>query len=199
MLNELRKLAEELGLVVLGIRHLNKKNDLSAKQRVAGARGWVSFARLNFVLGKTDEGVRCLSSLKVNIAKDSALNFEVEECPVTADNLTVKTIRINWVGKGEATADDLVITAPVKNARFAGSMAEGWLRARLADGKEHASDQVKTEAWEQTGISEDKLLRAAKRVGVKFGRTGMPAHGVWSLPKGLDLDGVEFPAAGGVQ
>jgi len=105
MLGKLKEFGAEIGAAVVGVNHLNKKTDLGAIHRVSGARGWVSFARLNFLVGVKDK-VRHMVLLKTNIAKDSgSLTFSIES--VAVEDID-EVPRIKWGGKGSMTAHDLM-------------------------------------------------------------------------------------------
>jgi putative DNA primase/helicase len=57
VLNQLVDLAQEIDFAAGGINHLNKKSDLAAMHRVAGARGWTSVARINYLVHRTNSSL----------------------------------------------------------------------------------------------------------------------------------------------
>jgi len=179
MLTKLVRLAGDLEIAVLGINHLNKKTELSAMHRVSGARAWVSVARLNFLVGKDDEGdLRHLVPLKVNVSADGgSLDYKIQATQIVDGTLTIGSIpQIVWTGRGTVTADDL--TAPKDRGRA--NAAEIFLHEKLADGEWHDASLLMKEG-KSLGISEDKLGRTRKKMGGDFRRVGQPARVEWRL------------------
>jgi putative DNA primase/helicase len=187
MLNKLKDLACELGIAVLGINHLNKKTDLGAIHRVSGARAWVSFARLNFLLGKTGDGLRHLVPLKTNIAKDNgSLMYTIGDKSITEGRLTISgTPVVFWQGKGEVTAAELT-AAPIP-AKSQSDEAEAWLREQLKDGEWHLATHVLKEAAERR-LNGKKIQRLKDKIGVEKRKVGMPAQVEWRIALSTDRE-----------
>jgi hypothetical protein len=142
-LNTLKGLAKDLGAAALGINHLNKKTDQGAIHRVSGARGWVSYARLNFLVGLKD-GMRHLVTLKTNITKNvGSFAFTLADAVANDGNLTIAGIPVvRWHGKGELTPDDLMTRAPGPSKAEDQNEIEAGLKDILKDGKWCAAEWV---------------------------------------------------------
>jgi len=187
VLNKLAKWAREHELAVLGINHLNKKTDLEALHRVAGARAWVSVARLNFLLakGQTD-GLRHLCPLKLNLAPDGegSLDYAIKATTVPADHgERIQAPVIEWRGKGHATVDQLTASKPRASD---GSMdpAEVFLKQVLEPrGEWKESAPIVAKAWETAQISQDRLAKWLKRLGGEWKNSNtVPRRTLWRLP-----------------
>jgi hypothetical protein len=186
-LNALAALAVDLGIAVVGINHLNKRSDVRGTHRVQGARGWVSVARLNYLVGKRDDGTRHLAPLKNNLTRgDTSLCFEIVSRGIREASLRIDEIpRIEWTGSSTATADEL--TAPIDRAQESkGGKAEDWLRNALTNGEWRPTSEL-FDAGRVLGFAERTLQRAANRVGITKKQGGMPAKTFWRL--GQDAGG----------
>jgi putative DNA primase/helicase len=191
VLNRLVKLARETNVAVLGVNHLNKKVDLSAVHRVAGARAWVSVARLNFLLGKGDDsnGLRHICPLKMNVAADSgaSLDYKIEserlDIPDDRDGIHISVAtsqpRVMWQGKGTATIETITKAQMTSKEELP---AVEWLRDYLSDGQWHPTKRTHEDAQKDVGISPATLKRAKDKLGVESRLVGMPAKGEWRLP-----------------
>lgn len=76
-----------------------------------------------------------MATLKANLAPDSSLKFDVKKAAVEGDSATTITSRIcvDWQGRGDACADDLLVTRTEKHtARI--DVAAAWLKSKLAGG-----------------------------------------------------------------
>jgi putative DNA primase/helicase len=190
MLNKLVRMARESNVAVLGVNHLNKKTDLAAAHRVAGARAWTSVARLNFLLGKGEDAMRHICPLKMNVAADdgASLDYTIEserlDIPDDRGGVVVAVPtdqpRVVWHGKGAATVD--TITKAQMGSKEDLPAVE-WLRDYLQDGDWHPTKTVKEDALKD-GISIATLKRAKDKLRVDGRLQGMPAKGEWRLPVG---------------
>jgi len=182
-LNTLKGLAKDLGAAALGINHLNKKTDQGAVHRVSGARGWVSYARLNFLVGLKD-GMRHLVTLKTNITKNvGSFAFTLADAVANDGNLTIAGIPVvRWHGKGELTPDDLMTRAPGPSKAEDQNEIEAGLKDILKDGKWCAPEWVIKQA-DDRGWQKRSVQRAADRMGIeKMDRPGKPPVKMWRLP-----------------
>lgn len=189
VLNKLAKWAREHDLAVLGINHLNKKTDLQALHRVAGARAWVSVARLNFLLGKGQQnGTRHICPLKLNLAPDGngSLDYEIHSATIEAEGELIDVPVIGWKGKGTATVDDLTAVKPQQAGGT--DMAEVFLKQALQPwGEWKASAPIIAKAWETAQISQDRLQKWLKRLGGEHRNTQtVPRRTEWRLPAKAD-------------
>ena len=183
-LNTLRGLAQELGAAALGINHLNKKIDLGAIHRVAGARGWVSYARLNFLVGFKD-GMRHLVTLKTNIVKNmGSFAFTLTDAVVNEGGLTITDIPVvRWQGKGELTSDDLMARAPGPSKE---TESQSEIEAGLRDilkGQKWCSAAWVIQQADDRGWQKRSVQRAADKMGIeKTDKPGKPPIKMWRLP-----------------
>jgi hypothetical protein len=182
-LNTLKGLAKDLDAAVLGINHLNKKTDQGAIHRVAGARGWVSYARLNFLVGIKD-GMRHLVTLKTNIVKNTgSFAFTLVDAIANEGSLTITGIPVvRWQGKGELTPDDLMTRAAgAKETENPNEIIIG-LKDILKDGKWCSAEWVIRQA-DDRGWQKRSVQRAADKMGIeKMDRPGKPPVKMWRLP-----------------
>jgi hypothetical protein len=178
-LNGLADIASEYGFAVIGINHFNKKSDLDAIHRVAGSRGWTAVARINHIVGRTEDGIRHLCNLKTNIAREgSSLDFTVEERPLTAGKITCEEYPfVSWIGKGTATAND--ITANQRKKPKETPAVDVWLREFLADGEWHLSADLFAEGDEL--FNKQQIKRGLSRIEAEHEKRGMPAKVYWRL------------------
>jgi hypothetical protein len=74
-----------------------------------GAKDFIGVARMNYLFGKDEHGGRHMVPLKNNLwLEDGSLTFEIENAIVEDGKVTLTKIgKINWLGKGGVTADDL--------------------------------------------------------------------------------------------
>ena len=183
-------LAESTGAAVLVVRHLNKAAANNPIYRGGGSIGIIGAARMAFVVGKDpqDENRRVLASTKNNLAMAPAsLMFGLEEAEGDS-------VRINWLGRSEVMAKDLLATPQDQEHADVRSEAIELLNEVLADGPVTAS-QVKQEA-KDARISERTLARAKKTLGVmsyREGETGERGKGrwLWKLPAVDLMDDIE--------
>jgi len=178
----LADIANEFGFAAIGINHLNKKTDLKAMHRVAGARGWTAVARMNYLVfkgeEKTPEGtfIRHVCPLKINLAADDrpSLDFVIAKGGVLTEALIIGQVYpiLHWLGPGTATADDMGAAA-VRTTE-----ADTWLKKFLEHGNWVPSEEVK-DAGAKQKFSVDQIKRAKQRCNVEDRRIGMPARTEW--------------------
>jgi putative DNA primase/helicase len=183
-LNGLADIASEFGFAVVGINHFNKKSDMDAIHRVAGSRGWTAVARINHIVGRTEDGVRHLCNLKTNIAREgSSLDFNIEQRPLRAGKIKdVEYPYVSWIGKGSATANDITMSQRPRESKV--SPVEEWLKELLADGEWHSSTDIHDAGDDR--FSKDSIKRALNRVRAQYEKRGMPAKGYWRASEARD-------------
>ncbi len=139
----------------------------------------MSVARLNFLVGKTEDGLRHLASLKTNVSKDGeSIGYVINSRTVIDSGTVISEVPfIVWQGKGNVTAEQL--TAP-KAPQGGKDPAEEWLRAELKNGEWQNSSQLLSKAGENE-FHEKKVQRAANKLKVERRRVGMPAQVEWRL------------------
>ena len=175
----LAMLAEETGVAMLVICHLNKQRGGTPLYRVGGSIGLTAAARAVLLVGldPEDEDQRVLAMLKSNLAaKPKSLSFHLVEEPEFG------VARIEWDGFSDLTATDLLNPSRQERDRPASDKAEEFLENCLAEGPVPAED-VKAEAAE-LGITETTLQRVKSSLGVESHRVGFGkgSYLMWSLP-----------------
>jgi hypothetical protein len=157
VLAPLARLAEETGVAVLVIRHLNKLRGGRALYRGGGSIGIVGAARCALLVAQhpDDPARRVLAPTKANLAAVSpSLAFHIQ-----AD--AAGSSFIEWLGPAPFDAEQLVAAADAATdpeARTAVAEARSFLRDFLAAGPRSAPD-CNREA-RNAGISERTLARA---------------------------------------
>jgi RecA-family ATPase len=141
--------AEEAGVAVIGIRHLNKGVGLAAVDRGGGSVGIGGAARsvLIFAAHPDHESfpdLRVMASAKGNLAaRPTTLGYRVHEEPVALDDGHVVGMPVlAWQREPVAlTADQLVgFSADARKDAPERDAAAEWLREALADGPLPASE-----------------------------------------------------------
>ncbi len=170
--------AEEAGVAVVLVRHLNKGTGTSALYRGGGSIAFAGVARVVWVAGTDPErpDARALAVSKNNLARfPPSLGYELESAGAFGVG------RVRWTGVVPLSANDLVRPAgPGPAATPARDAAEAWLEEALAGGARPARE-LYAEA-EAAGIAERTLKRAKGRLGVETEkRGGMNGGWYWSL------------------
>lgn len=177
-LTPVKNMAEQTGVSVLLVRHLNKDSNKPAMYRGGGSIAITGVARSGLVLSKhpDDEELRVLAPQKNNLSKKaSSLVYTI----VTAENDTAK---LEWRGESTHTADELVGGGVVGEEQRAIS----WLKDMLADGPIPAREMK--EKAENEGISDSTLHRAKPKAGVQSNKEG--SRWYWyieNVGSGLDI------------
>ena len=172
-LNELKRLAEDTGVAVLAVAHLNKAQQASAHYRVGGAIEWVAVPRVAWVLAKDpdDDARRLLMPLKVNVAPDSSgYAFRIGD-----DGFGNVVVQYEDA-RSDARASD-VLAAPSGEMGERLSEAVHFLKTELADGPKPATKILR--AADQAGISRKTLDRAKNPAGVESARLEYDGGWVW--------------------
>jgi hypothetical protein len=183
-LQPLIRLAQGHNVAVLLVSHLNKAVETRAIYRLSGSVAFAAVARtLLFVSRDPDEpDCRHLVVAKNNVGRDSGgLRYRVVGQPRSGYPEGVP--RIEWIGRSEETAEDLVGTGSPRSRlrEFKRRQAAEWLRARLADGPVSASE-IEREASEKE-FTKAALHAASVDLGVLKAPSAARAPWVWSLPK----------------
>jgi len=162
----LHRLAERLGVAVVGIHHWNKSQSPDPSMRLSGSAAIGQAARSVLVVGmdprdSTSER-RVLTLDKKNLAPPStpslAYRLVVERHP---DGTEGEHPRVEWLGASPVTSRDLAATPEDPDRRKVQREAEEWLRENLAEGPVPAA---KAEA---EGFDKRVMGRARKSVGVE--------------------------------
>lgn len=178
VLAPLESMAEETGVAILIVAHLNKKEESSTLYRVGGSIGFIGAARSVLAVSHTTkDNTKALYSLKSNLAKrPPSLAYETESKRITRKNEgqwkgedTIESSKIRW--KGEIDFDPTQQTF-VKESESE-TEAQEFLRAILLD-SEMPTQDIFSEA-RQAGISQTSL----KKVKVDMGIKAVKRSGKW--------------------
>jgi hypothetical protein len=177
----LARLAEELNLAILIVRHPNKGSTNNALLRGGGSMAFIGSARVGWVIGKhpDDPNVRVLAISKSNIGKmDESLQFQL------VNDETYNCARVEWLGSSKLTADNLYEDQNSEEKSLTEEAIE-WLTEFLADGgMDHPT--IKREAA-KFGITDKSLRRAREKMNIETKRQGQgTSHTtLWVLPSSL--------------
>lgn len=164
----LAAMAERTGTTVLGIMHLNKKNDYSALQRVMGSTGYVAMARAVYLVVKdqSNPSRRLFLNSKMNVgAKPSGMAFTL--VPATAgrdpDGQPITTLKIAWEGTVVTVTADEFLQSAGKPAR-PGERARAFLLDLLKDGPV-LSDELNAAIAQEPDVASERTFEGVLSKG----------------------------------
>lgn len=175
-------LADELGIAVVAIRHLNKQSGGDAIYRGGGSIGFTGLARAVLAVGRDpdDEERVILAAVKVNVARRPAsLAYRL----VAAG--PYDPARVAWEGETEHTAESLIGRDRDQASEQGKAAALAVTIRQLVDvngGSMLARDAYR--ALEADGVdTADKALiyRARKKARVNVEKMGMDGGWMWSI------------------
>jgi len=174
LLSPMAELAEQLGVAILVVTHLNKRIDTPAIYRAMGSQAFVAVARAvwGVVLDNQEPDRRLLLPLKNNLVPGNAgLAFTIAEPG-----------KIEWEpGPVTMTMDEALGAAEPSRARSRKQdEAAAWLKGMLTKGPVEAK-AILAEG-EQAGFPERTLQRAKKELGVISRKDGARGVWLWALP-----------------
>jgi hypothetical protein len=176
-LGPLARMAEELQVAVILVRHLNKGRGLPGIYRGGGSIGIIGAARAAFLFAADSEypEKRFVAALKSNLGLlPSTLAYRVVPSGSVA--------RVEWEpGEVNLTADEILAASNAgPEDRTRREEARNFLRVYLSDGPHPVENVIK--AAKSVGISEKTLRRAAKDLGVRSDKDGFSGGWTWGLP-----------------
>ena len=167
--------AEEAGVAVMLIRHLNKGVGGSALYRGGGSIAFTGLARVVWIVGSNPDSADCraLAVSKNNLAAfPNSLAYELVNAP------PLNVGRVEWSGPISLSADDLVRPPVAARSTPAQDKAEAFLLEALLEGPRLARELY--QAAEEAGISEKTLKRTKAKMNVEVERRGGPGgSGAW--------------------
>lgn len=176
-LGPIAKLAAELGVSVVCVRHLNKSGGTSAIHRGGGSIAIIGAARIGMLVAADpeDDTKRVLAVSKSNLAqKPPALSYSVK-----SNGHDVPFVE--WHGHSSHTADSLLEAAAEGNDDPTKTSEAGeWLRGELANGPRRSEDVKR--AARAVGFSWRTVERAKGAIGAEPRRVnqgGARGAGVW--------------------
>ena len=176
-LTPLRDMAEETGVTIVAVRHLNKNTSLSAIQRGGGNMGLIGVARAGafFAHHPEQDGLRVMAPHKSNLAeKQPSLQYVIKGWAID-ENIG----RVEWKGVTEHDANTLATDVLSLHEKTLKEEAMEFLRELLTPG-DLPSKKVKAEARE-ADITEATLRRAKDGLRIKAYKDG-EGPWMWSLP-----------------
>ncbi len=177
VLARLKTLAEQEGVAVVLLRHLNKASGGSALKRGSGSIAISALARSVMLVGKDGAGPdsRVLAMVKTNLdAMPPSVSFRVLK------NSNSSTIQ--WDGVSDLSADDLVAAAAGKDLHPAVLSAAYFLKMTLLEHFKLTWAQLTALATEES-IPEITLRRAREAVPLLKACQGRNVF--WTLPQPL--------------
>jgi hypothetical protein len=180
-LHPLASVAQQFGVCVLAITHLNKGTGMKAMHRVTGSIAFTAAARVVFAVARDEmdpEGKRRLFvPIKNNLGNDqSGLSYGTEVVHISSE---IVAPRIVWGDVVTITADE-ALAPPPDEERGAMEEACEFLTTLLSEGPV-AAEKVKREA-RNAGVAPTTLKRSKRALKVKAAKTGMREGWEWSLP-----------------
>jgi putative DNA primase/helicase len=185
MLAPLAKLADDLSIAVIGIKHFNKAADMSVMFRSSGSIAYVAMARAAWAFVPDPKDSRTLMlQVKSNLGpKVEGLAFRV----VKRDGAFAPAVE--WLGSTAISAEEALNGKPgPKGERL--EEAKHFLKELLSGGSKPVNE-IKTQARE-AGISWDTLRRAKDALNIFSEKDG--ANGWrWKLEDDLTTIGPSSP------
>jgi hypothetical protein len=181
VLAPLARLAEETGVAIVLILHLNKSSGGSALHRLLGSVGVGAAARAVLLVATNpeNEDERVLAVAKVsNAPTPPSLVFWLEGTEHYG------AAKAKWMRRSPFSADQLVKSQRSHEDTALGLAEKFLLDVLTKGGGRMPANKIKAEA-QSAGISKATLLRAKNSLGVKSLKSGGKEGGpwIWVLPK----------------
>ena len=177
---ELSALAQEHGLCVLGVSHLNKNADQQAAYRVAGSGAWTQAARTVFLIERDGDApdMRSMTPIKNNLAPDRT-GFAFTVRSVTLETSGIDTSAVVWEDYAVNKTAAQALVEKAENNGSAIDEAKRFLLEFLKAGPVPSREVLDTA--EGSGIAKKTLERAK----IALGGESLQHEGTWcwSLPK----------------
>jgi hypothetical protein len=185
-LRPLARLAEELAVAIIVLRHLTKGGGANPIYRGGGAIGLGGAARSVLLAGPDPKvpGRHLLARVKGNLAAEyPTLAYEIR-----ADDRGRPFLR--WHGPSSTSALEILAAAEeaARDAIADRSAEEAFLEEVLADGEQPV--ETVTAEGERRGLKYRAIWRASTKLGVKRRREGFgpDSRVLWSLPSTVSID-----------
>jgi putative DNA primase/helicase len=174
----LQRLAEQTGIGLVAIRHLNKNSSTKVVYRGGGSIAFIAGARAGLVVERDpdDPAWRVLAASKASLGPEpSSLRFQLVPCG--------DSIRVQWGGESVYTAEALLGDTGGEEGREERAAAKEFLRGELEDGPVRATEIFST--GKKHAFSDKTLKRAKKDLGVRSYQVRMRGERWWEwrLPK----------------
>lgn len=187
-LARLPEMAEDVGMAVILVRHLNKNTSAEPKYRGGGSGAFLNLARTALAVGASpddDTGTRrVLAVNKINVDKcDVSWAYHPETAYVRLaedGEKVVKTAKLVWEGQSTFTAADILTAKPDPEERSAGEVCKQMLLELLA--KQAHPERIIWQAISQARISESTYRRVRRTLNIHTWREGgLGEEGRWML------------------
>lgn len=192
VLDPLTELAARIEAALVLLRHVNKRSEAEALQRVLGSRAWSAAPRSVLFFGREPHAReergpdRILAQGKINVGRDDVPSrlFHVKEAVVERedDGEQIVTARVDDVGESAVSSDQLMHAMPDENEQYARMAAVGWLEDFLRSGARPRTEVL--DKAKRAGHAPRTVYRAAEKLRVQ----SQPMEGdrrqvAWKLPR----------------
>ena len=167
MMDKLKETCEKSKLTVVAILHSNKRSDVDAMDKVAGARSLGASVRAvwGFSRDTDNKDLLHMANVKGNLAKEkSGLDYSIKEVMVTLPNgKLVGAPQVAWGDKFDGDADDLLAAGRDKKDKsdYKVTLAKAFLKTLHYPIK---STVLYEKAKQDEGLTKDNLLRAKEKL-----------------------------------
>lgn len=185
----LKELAEDTGVAIVAVRHLNKSPGGDPLYRGAGSIGIIGAARCGLLLAvdPDDPTRRILAVSKANLSPTTpSLAFRLQPVPGTDVACVV------WEGESPHTAADLLRPRTNREQATILNAVRAWLRQALAAGPRPAAELLAEAEAEGLSAATVRRARQLERIDVRKAR-GRHSGWIWSLPAPADKDAHPTP------
>ncbi|HSY33920.1 MAG TPA: AAA family ATPase [Verrucomicrobiae bacterium] len=169
LLIPLTRLMKQTGIAVVGIMHLNKKDDLQAMYRVGGAGAFVGVSRAVYGFCQDNvPGEFQMFTLKKNVGQPMPdLKYKIDLKPVEIKGKAVPQPVISWLGEMETSNNGFATPRYGTSAATATKSDEAaeWLKNVLSNGPMRTTEVQ--DAAKVARFSERTLERAKQKLDVQ--------------------------------
>jgi hypothetical protein len=188
ILSRLSDLANELGICIITVQHLNSREKVSSPlHKVMGAKALHAVARFVYIVGpddsvdSRDKYHHILTQARGATGSVPSLRYHTVLDERNVGQQTLQAIRIEWDGPCEATAEDAINPASanekVKAVEF-GSI----IRELLQDGPKTANEcyqKLKEAGWEGHDVTSTSVIKKKAKAESKI----IDGKWYWFLPE----------------
>jgi energy-coupling factor transporter ATP-binding protein EcfA2 len=156
----LNALANDLGCLLVGVRHPGKDRSRGAVASILGSTAWTDTPRAVVMIAVDDENpaVRHIQVVTGNRSLNgSAQAFRIDAVDVAG--LTEPITLAVALGESAKSVDDLLTGEPVRTARVSGEELQALILRELATG-EKSRDYLNAAASDELGASADSVYRS---------------------------------------
>lgn len=194
-LEPLVRAADDAGMAVLGLIHVNKNAGADPLNAVMGSKAFTAVARsVSTVIADEedeDDRRRLFGTVKNNLgpALPASQVFTVESTTVPSDDGPIPMGVLAWHGEVDVTIKSAMADSGMET-RTAITEACDWLEDYLSMYPATARVEVMRDAV-KAGHAERTVKRAAVRINVQAETSGFPRQSRWSLPMPVQSDPVQ--------